>query len=83
MVSAAEYVLAYQELTGSDSTDAVTFLVEFLTSYGMADVTLETLCQLIDEEGIAPDFGQHLRENGLVAHPPVNGEDEADLPDTD
>jgi hypothetical protein len=66
MDSAAEYVLAYQSQTGSDGNDSVDLLADFLISYGMRDAAIDALCQLVDNEGISSDFGQYLRENGLV-----------------
>jgi hypothetical protein len=69
MTTAAEYVRAYQSQSGSDDNDSMELLTDFLVSYGMTDAAVEVLCQLIDEEGIAPDFGQHLRESGLVIEP--------------
>ena len=66
MVSAAEYVLAYQNQTSSDGNDSVELLADFLISYGMTDAAIDALCQLVDEKGVCADFGQVLRENGLV-----------------
>jgi hypothetical protein len=63
MASAADYVDAYRAQTGSDANDSVELLADFLISYGMADLAIEVLCQLIDDEGICADFGQVLREN--------------------
>lgn len=76
MISAAEYVFAYQNQTGSADTDSVELLADFLVSYGMTDAAVEALCQLIDEEGVTADFGQHMRENGLVVESGDDIEDE-------
>lgn len=80
MTSAAEYVRAYQSQSRSDDHDAVELLVDFLVSYGMTHSAIEVLCQLIDEEGVDSDFGQHLREGGLVVEPEQDlaSEDEID-----
>jgi hypothetical protein len=81
MVTAAEYVLAYQDQTGSDGSDSVELLTDFLISYGMTDATIEALCQLIDEEGIAMDLVRQLRENGLVTETDDQIEDDDGLAD--
>jgi hypothetical protein len=76
MTSASEYVLAYQNQTGSGGNDSFELLMVFLISYGMTDGAIDVLCQLIDEEGISPDFGQYLRENGLVIEADADAADE-------
>ena len=66
MATALEYLSVYQHQTLCDGNDSVEMLIDFLVSYGMTDAAITAICQLIDDEGMAPDFGKHLRENGLV-----------------
>jgi len=76
MATAAELLRAYREQTGLDADDTIALLVDFLSTYGIAERAVGALCDCIDDEGIADDFSRLLQENGLVIEVGDDLEDE-------
>ena len=66
MATAAEFLHVYREQTGLDADDTIALLVDFLSTYGIAERAVDALCDCIDDEGIAEDFSRLLQENGLA-----------------
>jgi hypothetical protein len=79
MAKAAELLQAYREHGGLDAEDAVAFLSDFLSDYGITDTAISVLCDYIDDEGLTEDFADHLRENGLIIEPGNSSETNPDI----
>ena len=69
MANAADLLHAYREQAGTDEHEAAQTLLDFFDTFGMLEEAAAVLCDYIDEQGIANDFANELRENGLVIGP--------------
>jgi len=69
MLNSAELLGAYRDQAGLEADDAVEIVVDFLSSYGMAEGALAVLCDHVDDEGMTEDLARQLKEGGLVVEP--------------
>jgi len=81
MATSAELVRAYRGQADLEADEAVAWLVDFLSTYGMTESVIAALCELIDDEGMTADLVGQLKENGLVIDEEQTPANHEDLPD--